>query len=257
MGMSSVGDLGFSSPVSALVLGARGGIGEAFVRALLTLPDVSAVAATSRSSAWVAEDVSDPRESRFFLDLENDQSIDALGEALVARSDALHLVINCTGLLHDTNLRPERSWRHIEREAMQRCFDVHATGLALLLAAVMPSLPRDDRAVFASLSARVGSIGDNRLGGWFSYRASKAAQNMILKTASLEAARKWPLLTIAALHPGTVESALSEPFVRGGRSPYKVFTPEYSVEKLLEVIAGLTPADTGCFRAWDGSEIQW
>ena len=141
MRMSTVGDLGFSSPVNALVLGARGGIGEAFVRALLTLPDVSAVVATGRSGAWVDEEVPDPRESRFHLDLEDDQSIDAFAEGLAALGEPLHLVINCTGLLHDTNLRPERSWRHIERKSMQRCFDVHATGLALLLAAVMPSFP--------------------------------------------------------------------------------------------------------------------
>ena len=115
MRMSTVGDLGFSSPVNAVVRGARGGIGEAVLRALLTLPDVSAVVATSRSAAWVDEHVADPRESRFHLDLEDDQSIDAFAEGLAALGAPLHLVINCTGLLHDSNLRPERCWRHIER----------------------------------------------------------------------------------------------------------------------------------------------
>ncbi len=249
-------DWGFEGPFQALVLGARGGIGEAFVQALLLSEQVQRVLQTSRSEAWCADSVTDKREKRVCLDLLDSTAISGLGRVLEEEPAGVQLVINCTGILHGEGLRPERTWAQIEREAMQHAFQVHATGLALVLQTVMPHIPRDKRAVFASLSARIGSIEDNRLGGWFSYRASKAAQNMILKTASVEAARRWPKLAVVALHPGTVHSDLSAPFA-GKLPPSKVFSPEKSVSHLQAILKRLSAKDTGSFWAWDGTSIPW
>ncbi|MEC7242599.1 MAG: SDR family NAD(P)-dependent oxidoreductase [Myxococcota bacterium] len=251
----SAGRWGFQSPYNALVLGARDGIGGAFVEALLDDPNLTQVIQTSRSEDWCRQGVSD-REKRIRLDLADAESLAGWGQSLQSLGVPIHLMINCTGILHGEGVRPERSWRQIDQAAMQHSFQVHATGLALVLAEVMNHVPRDQRSVLASLSARIGSIEDNRLGGWFSYRASKAAQNMILKTASIEAARRWPQLAIVALHPGTVHSALSAPFA--SRLPEgRVFEPSQSVEYLRAVVERLTPSDTGTFWAWDGTPIPW
>lgn len=136
---------------------------------------------------------------------------------------------------------------------MTRQFLVNAIGPALLLKHFHPLLPRKRRSVFASLSARVGSIGDNRLGGWMSYRAAKAAQNQIVKTAALEIARTHPDAIIVALHPGTVATALSHAFV----ADRKVTTPEDAAQKLLTVIDKLQPCDSGGFFSYDGAAIEW
>jgi NAD(P)-dependent dehydrogenase (short-subunit alcohol dehydrogenase family) len=252
---ASGGSWGFEAPFNALVLGARGGIGEAFVQALLQEPQVGRVVQTSRDVEWCQQDCSN-REQRVRLDLTRPESISEFGVALEGAGLPLHLVINCTGVLHGEGIRPERSWKQIEHEAMQHLFQVHATGVALVLSEVMNHIPRDQRAVVASLSARIGSIEDNRLGGWFSYRASKAAQNMILKTAAIEAARRWPELAIVALHPGTVHSELSAPFAKR-LPPGRVFEPSQSVEYLRAVISRTRSTDTGTFWAWDGTPIPW
>ncbi|MNL24833.1 C-factor [compost metagenome] len=136
---------------------------------------------------------------------------------------------------------------------MARQFAVNAIGPALLLKYFTPLLRRDRRSIFASLSARVGSIGDNRLGGWISYRASKAAQNQIIRTAAIEIARTNPQAIIVALHPGTVDTDLSQQFSKGK----DLFTPKQSAARLMETIDGLTPAQTGQFFAYDGSRIEW
>ena len=249
-------DWGFEGPVNVLVLGARGGVGEAFCKALLGTEQVMRVLQTSRDLAWCDGTPDDSREMRVPLDLTSDSSLQAFQDRLRSEDVPLHLIVNCTGILHGEGLRPERSWAQIERSAMQHAFDVHATGLALVFQITIDFVPRTERSVFASLSARIGSIDDNRLGGWFSYRASKAAQNMILKTASIEAARRWPKMTVVALHPGTVHSNLSAPFSKN-LPPDRVFTPEQSVQHLRKVIAGLTPQQSGSFWAWDGSPISW
>jgi NAD(P)-dependent dehydrogenase (short-subunit alcohol dehydrogenase family) len=190
------------------------------------------------------------------LDLCDAEQMEAFASDLQEEGIVLDLVINCTGLLHDQDLRPERTWAQIQRDTMQRSFHVHATGVAIAMATLIPCMPRDKRAIFATLSARIGSIEDNRLGGWYSYRASKAAQNMLLKTASIEARRKWPKLCLVALHPGTVRSDLSAPFTQ--RLPDdKVFRPEQSAEYLFRILDSVSSEDSGSFFAWDGSPIPW
>lgn len=139
-------------------------------------------------------------------------------------------------------------------EHLLRDYRVNTVGPALVAKHFLPLLPRDRRAIFAALSARVGSTSDNRLGGWHSYRASKAALNMILRNLAIELVRSHPQAIVAGLHPGTVQTRLSEPFQRGVQ-PEKLFTPEHSAGRLLSVLDGLAPADSGGVFAWDGTVI--
>ena len=172
---------------------------------------------------------------------------------LEAQRGSFDLIFNATGALTVDGAGPEKSIRAIDEVQMARQFVVNAIGPALLLKYFTPLLRRDGRSIFASLSARVGSIGDNRLGGWISYRASKAAQNQIIRTAAIEIARTNPQAIIVALHPGTVETELSKQFSKGK----DLFTPQQSAACLMETIDGLTPAQTGQFFAYDGSRIEW
>ena len=167
-----------------------------------------------------------------------------------------NFVINCTGVLHTQRWGPERTWRHFDIDVMRHVFDVNALGVGLLGKHLIPLMPRHGRSIFASLSARVGSISDNRLGGWYSYRASKAAQNMLIKGLSLEAKMRWPELVCVALHPGTVESDLSAPFAANVPTE-KLFSPQQSCAYLCNVMNQLNPTDSGNFYAWDGQAIPY
>lgn len=137
-----------------------------------------------------------------------------------------------------------------------RSFQVNAMGAALLTKHLMPLLKHGDPSLFGAISAKVGSIGDNRLGGWYGYRASKAALNMLIKTASLEYARRSPNTILVLLHPGTTDTRLSQPFQRGV-PPEKLFPVSRTVAQLMAVMEGLTPADSGEFFSWDGSRLPW
>ena len=223
---------------AAVVIGASGGIGAAMVRRLEASGRFAVVHALSRSDTG--------------FDLEDEDSI-AAAAARVGQGPALTLVFIATGVLHH-GFEPERGWRALQADHLLRDFRVNAVGPALVARHFLPLLPRDRRAVFAALSARVGSIGDNRLGGWHSYRASKAALNMILRNLAIELARTHPQAVVAGLHPGTVDTGLSEPFQKGVK-PEKLFTAESSAERLLAVMDALTPADSGRVFAWDGQPI--
>jgi NAD(P)-dependent dehydrogenase (short-subunit alcohol dehydrogenase family) len=188
-----------------------------------------------------------------FLDLADENSI-SKAAADVANEGEIDLVVVASGLLHSHDVAPEKSYRHLSAESLQRYFAINATGPALVAKHFLPLLCKDRPAVFAALSARVGSIGDNRLGGWYGYRASKAALNMIVKSLSIELARTRPQAICVALHPGTVATRLSEPFQRGVTSQSLV-SPATAAENLLAVISGLSPTDTGLCFAWDGSKI--
>lgn len=224
--------------LSAVVIGASGGIGAALVERLRAGGGFAVVHALSRSADG--------------LDLEDEAAIAAAAER-VAAGPPPGLVLVATGVLHDGE-RPERSFRDLSADHLMRDYRINAVGPALVARHFLPLLPRDRRAVFAALSARVGSISDNRLGGWHSYRASKAALNMILRTLAVELARTHPQAVAAGLHPGTVDTALSRPFQRGVR-PGGLFTPDEAAGRLLAVIDGLTPADSGGVFAWDGARI--
>ncbi len=165
------------------------------------------------------------------------------------------VVIVASGLLHAADgLSPEKSMRALDAVAMQRLFAVNAIGPALVAKHFMPLMPRQGRVVFAAVSARVGSISDNRLGGWYGYRASKAALNQLIRTLSIEWSRTARDSICVGLHPGTVDTALSAPF-QGNVSAGSLFTPAHSAGALLQVLDQLTPAQTGRVFAWDGLEV--
>ncbi len=170
--------------------------------------------------------------------------------------DGLHLVINCAGVLHGAGLSPEKSIEQASKASLERVFALNAFAPLLLAQVLLPQLCKKQRAVFASLSARVGSISDNRAGGWYAYRASKAAQNQLLKTFSIEWKRRNPKGTCLILHPGTVDTPLSTPFQ--ARVPAeKLFDAQRAACQLLTIISQCSPSDSGRFIAWDGKEVPW
>ena len=186
-------------------------------------------------------------------------ALDLLDEAGIAAAAAfcgpgLTLVIDATGFLHDGQVQPEKSLRQLDPAHLARSFALNATGPALLMKHFLPLLARDERAVFATLSARVGSIADNRLGGWYAYRASKAALNQLVRTAAIELARTRRDAICVALHPGTVDTGLSGPFAKDGLD---VQRPAEAAAKLLAVIDGLTPARSGTLIDQDGMTIPF
>jgi NAD(P)-dependent dehydrogenase (short-subunit alcohol dehydrogenase family) len=233
----------------AVVFGASGGIGRALVEQLLSDGRYSRVITVARSSQPALHNDAVPAHA----DLTDETSIRAVAHQ-AAQLGTVRLVIVATGLLHDTSTTPEKSWQSLDGEAMARSFAINSIGPALVAKHFLPLLPRSGRSVFAALSARVGSIGDNRLGGWYSYRASKAALNMLLRTLSIELARRAPEALCVGLHPGTVDTALSQPFASRNQTG-RLFTPEESSTHLLQVIERLQPGDSGRVFAWDGSVI--
>lgn len=240
-----------------MIIGAGGGIGQAFVELLLSQDRCARVTALTRQPDTIG--LSDAKLHCGVLDITDEDSIAAAALACKASTPPENIpdvLINCTGILHnaETGLQPERSHRHLSADTMRQVFAVNTFGPALLVKYFLPLMPRDRRALFASLSARVGSISDNRIGGWYAYRASKAAHNMMLKTASLEAAMRYKELVVAGLHPGTVDTGLSAPF-QGNVKSDKLFTAKQSAGYLLDVLDGLTPAQSGRVFAWDGEEV--
>ena len=252
---------GLDVPAHVLVTGASSGIGLAMVEALLANPAVALVFAVSRRAGdsdalALLQARHGARLQPVSADLTTDAGLDAIVAGVRAHCDALHLVINCAGLLHGDGLRPEKSLATLDRRALEESFALNAFAPVLLVRALLPLLGPQAPRVVASLSARVGSIGDNRLGGWYAYRAAKAAQNQLLRTLAIEWQRTHPHAICVLLHPGTVDTPLSRPFQ--ARVPADaLFTPAHAARQLLDIIAGLTPADSGRFIAWDGSTIPW
>lgn len=241
-----------SANARVAVFGASGGIGGAVFDLLRADERVGEICAGARTQPPAAALKVKP----FHFDLTDEDSI-ASTAARIGVDGQLDLVLVATGILSEGGtLAPEKTWRDFNADSFARAFAVNATGPALIAKHFLPLLARDRRAVFAALSARVGSIEDNKLGGWAAYRASKAALHQIVRTCAIELGRKNKSAICVALHPGTVNTALSAPFQRGV-APEKLFTPEQSARHLLRVLDRLCPEDSGNAFAWDGARLPF
>lgn len=234
-----------TAPVDGLnvVLGGTGGIGSALVTAL-----------QARGETAVALG----RHTHLVLDYADPSSVAAcaagVGQQLADTGLPLSRLIVATGVLHEGAVQPERSWAHLDSAVLQRVFLVNTIGPALVMRHFLPLLPRQGRCVAAFLSARVGSIGDNALGGWYGYRASKAALNQLVHTAAIELARRNREALCVALHPGTVDTPLSQPFAKNG---LQVRPPSVAADELLQVIDHLPAGSSGGFFDHNGLNIAW
>ncbi|MEM6322346.1 MAG: SDR family NAD(P)-dependent oxidoreductase [Pseudomonadota bacterium] len=219
---------------NALIIGGSGGIGAALVAEL----ESRGVAVTSLSRSGDGLDVTD--EAR-------------VAEVLGGLEGSFDLIFVASGALQIGDFGPEKALKQLDPEAMMAQFAVNAIGPAMVLKHGLRLLPREGRAVFAALSARVGSIGDNRLGGWYSYRAAKAAVNQLIHSAAIEVARTHKEAICVALHPGTVATPFTAQFVK----PEKATPPADTARQLIDVVEGLTPDDTGLFFDYAAKPIPW
>ena len=225
---------------SAVIVGASGGIGAALYGAIADEGAFDVVHALSRLG-----------EAR--IDIEDEASV-AAAAARIAAGPAPSLVIVATGLLHDGDRAPEKSYRELDAAWLAKTLAVNAIGPALVARHMLPLMPRQGRTVFAVLSARIGSISDNRLGGWYGYRMAKAALNQLVRTLSIEEKRRNDRSIIVGLHPGTVDTRLSQPF-QGNVRPGTLFTPDRAASQLLDVIDGLKVPDSGRLFDFEGKEV--
>lgn len=241
-----------ADPLHVAVVGASGGIGGAFVDVLAQQENVGKVYAFARCPVSYKNAKIVPYQ----LDIEDENSIKVATDCITAPLD---IVIVTTGLLHNTNgVRPEKSIKDLDARILLKVFSINTIGVALIGKYFLPLLKTQDKSVFAALSARVGSITDNKLGGWYAYRASKAALNMVLKNFAIEFSRKphckGPV--ILGLQPGTVETSLSQPF-RGQVAANDLKTPHECAQVLLEVINTATTTNSGAFLDWQGKTIPY
>ena len=234
--------------MKAAVFGANGGIGNALVKILLASKVYETVFAVSRTGD--GPEGSHPLIATTY----DDETLGEIGVE-IAKAGDLTLCICAIGILSDGNeLQPERTYRQQKRQGFERIFETNVIVPALIAKHMLPLMPKNERALFAALSARVGSISDNRLGGWHAYRSSKAALNMLIKNYAIEMARGNPHFVAVGLHPGTVDTHLSEPF-QGNIPAKQLFTPDQSAKYLLEVVDGLGPESSGKVFDWAGKEI--
>jgi NAD(P)-dependent dehydrogenase (short-subunit alcohol dehydrogenase family) len=244
--------LNFSQPGSAIVFGATGGIGAAAIEILARDHGITHIYAGARAHTAASDKI-----TPFQFDLTDESSIADAAHLVAENGVAPRLIFIATGQLHDGDQsQPEKSWRQQSPENYAHMFALNAAGPAMIGKHFLPLLPRSEKAIFAAISAKVGSISDNRLGGWHAYRASKAALNMIVRNFALELTVRNPDALAVTLHPGTVDTLLSKPFQRGVPDG-KLFTPQRSAAALLSVLGGLTSKDSGKLFGWDGQEIPY
>ncbi|MFT5482255.1 MAG: NAD(P)-dependent dehydrogenase (short-subunit alcohol dehydrogenase family) [Halieaceae bacterium] len=244
-----LGQVARGARVNVLIVGASGGIGAALSLALCERSGVTAVHGTGlRNTSVFAHE----KMHWHCIDVQIESDI----QNLVSKLDKLDWLINCVGLLHSQELAPEKSISQVTPESFMCLMSVNTLPTLLLAKHVKPLLLRSPQPLFASISARVGSITDNRLGGWYSYRASKAALNMVIKCLAIEWSRTAPRSVVAALHPGTTDTELSAPF-QGNVPNHRLFTPEFTAARLLSVLDSLQPELSGRFWSWDGTELLW
>lgn len=231
------------------IIGSTGSIGRAFLDYYSKNNEINKIYSFSRSNS--------PSTNRKIintkLDFDNYNDIDHISS--VIETNSLDKVIIATGILHQGDLQPEKSISALDVDNFQKVFNINTFVPALLIKAFFPLIKRNTNSLIGILSARVGSISDNRIGGWYAYRASKAALNMLIKTAAIELYRKDSSACLVGLHPGTVNTNLSKPF-QGSTPKEKIFTPVQSVDYLTKVIEKIKPEDTGKILDWQGEEVM-
>ena len=240
---------------AVLIVGASGGIGGALVQHYLQAADTTAVIAVSRGHRPPCFETAG---KRLLWRISDYTETSIAGELEWASTLGLRIirVVICNGILHNERIAPEKTTARLKGSVMHEVFQANVVVPSLWVGALPRLLPADAECVVAVLSARVGSISDNRLGGWHSYRASKAALNMVLKSASVEFARRFPGVKLLAFHPGTTNTELSQPFQRGV-PPEKLFTPDFVAGRLASLMDQLKPDGQLAYLAWDGSKIEW
>ena len=241
----------FGSELKCVVVGSSGGIGAALIEALVDCVQVTRIHALSRSG----RSHSSSKVANLTFDFTDEESLVAAAQAL-QEVGPFDLIIVATGLLQGEGISPEKNMRALSHDGLAKSFEINTIGPAMTAKYFAPLLRRDEKAIFAALSARVGSISDNRLGGWYAYRASKAALNMVLKTLAIEIGRRFKDQIIVGLHPGTVDTDLSKPF-QSNVPEGKLFTPDYSAERLLGVVDGLSAKDSGNLFDWAGEQVAF
>lgn len=244
-----------------MVIGASRGIGLALVEAQLNDPDVGQVIATHRGHSDLTglQELRDQHGDRLLLqplDVCNNENFESFAGFLADACAEVDLVIHAAGVLHDETLRPEKSVSQCEPESLNRLFQVNSIGPLMTARAIVPLQSRNKQFTFVALSAMVGSIGDNRLGGWYGYRASKAALNQFIRTLANECRVSHPQAAIVAIHPGTTDTDLSRPF-RRNIDPQRLYTAKQTASRILSTIDGIGINDSGGFYNWDGSVIPW
>ena len=233
------------------VIGSSGALGSSFIQQLAVMNPDAIIHAFSRSEP--KENTTNTFHHR--LDYADEASIEAAA-SLVSKDFPLTMVIVATGILHEDGLAPEKSLKELSAVKFRRLFEVNTILPALIAKHFLPKLCKEKRVIFAALSARVGSISDNHLGGWYAYRASKAALNQFMKTLAIEAARRYPLLCVSAIHPGTTDTGLSRPF-QANVPAERLYSPAQSAARIMRVVLSGGPGDTGRFVNWDGSILPW
>jgi NAD(P)-dependent dehydrogenase (short-subunit alcohol dehydrogenase family) len=242
--------------LTGLVIGAGKGIGLEFVRQLLANNQIQQLYATYRDPLCPLLQINDPRLHCLAVDITNEAQIAQAAATIQATEGKLHYAINCVGILHTDTIQPEKSLRHLETDRLLQYFQVNSIGSALWAKHLQPLFKHSDQSILASISAKVGSIGDNELGGWYGYRASKAALNMLMRNVAIEYKRTCPQAIVVLLHPGTTDTDLSKPF-QNNVPPGKLFTAEHTTSQLLAVINQLKSTDSGKFFNWDGTILPW
>jgi len=246
-----------NQPLTAVVIGANRGIGLAITQALLANGHLVRLYASYRR-ADNADALLSSRDKRLLpcrLDICETEDIRQLAEQIKRNEDQPDFVVHCAGILHEAGVMPEKTLGQCDKDAIGRVFEVNSIGPLMLAKSIIPLMPRRSRAHFTVLSAMVGSISDNRLGGWYAYRASKAALNQFMRTLAIECRRSHPGLCITAIHPGTTDTALSRPF-QANVQEGKLYTPQQSAARILGVVFGSTAEQSGQFVNWDGKPIS-
>ena len=255
-----------------LIIGGTGGIGKAMVEQLVAVTaneqaDTNVSSSKNQSIRVFATyyssvpDIEAPNLHWLKMDICDEESIKQAADAIKQHSNHIDWVINCVGLLHTADAQPEKALRQIETDFFLKNMQVNALASMLIAKHIRPLLAKSERsnnnpAIFATISARVGSISDNQLGGWYSYRMSKAALNMGMKNLSIEWARALKNVCIVVMQPGTVNTQLSAPF-QANVAEGHLFSPAYSAESLLEVLSTMSSDQTGSFVDWAGESIPW